>query len=247
MLELGTKWPAARISGPPVTVVQALEYIRRTDQAFMGYGFTNDREFERGLRGLLGLPEEKYGRDHNWRVEEAYTQAFGASFEHVELNHLNSRWVASSYIGGPDGPVHPGGRVELARNFGKWPDLREIHTDLDRVAAAFPWLQLKLALWDGYSNEDEDVTAGPPTHTWHLRGDGTWAAVAPEAVVLPTTATDPVAAFMVNFNKPGRETTWTVADIKALWGKEIATARAAGAAAVAALNGLPAPQQKLEA
>ncbi len=236
MTDIVSKWPAARLRGRAVAPELALEYIRRTDPMLVnGMAHTNDHYFNRCLAAILGMQTDDalYGPDFDpalrtrqWQYQEAFTKAFG----HVQLQHLASSWVGSSYIGGPGGPVWPCGRVEYARNFGKWPGVEGVERDLTTVAAEFPWLEFTLSVW-GHS---EEGTEGLPSHTWELV-NGRWRAV-PPAELPDVVEDDPVAAFMRRLT-PGQrmgsgETTWTTAQIMDMWEPQITAARRAAEAEV---------------
>lgn len=140
MKEISNKWPAARLSGPDVSTENALEYIRRTDSCLINpeHKF-NNRYFEDQLSYMIGNPYisgDLKDFQKSWAWQEKYSESFG----HVELEHLGSSYVASSYIGGPNGTVSPSGKVSRANNFGKWPSVEEVEDDLNKIAESFPWL-----------------------------------------------------------------------------------------------------------
>jgi hypothetical protein len=222
MMGISTKWPAARLRGPDVAQEQALDFIMKTDPFLVGGGFTNDRLFEAEYRRLSGLVEPDYNGEEKvdwsqiYQREERFKKALG----HIDLQHLASHWVANTYIGGPCGPVSPSGKVLLAINFGKWPDEDEIEDDLSKLASAFPWLTFDLSVWGNSEEGDE----GLPSNTWHLEA-GKWEAVEPK--ILQVSFPDVLTTFLTNFNRPGRETTWSVGQIRKMWGDPIDAARIA--------------------
>lgn len=212
--DISVKWPAARLLGPDVALEHALEFIRRTDAALVGNGFTNNRLFERDLNSLIGLPDDDDFRER-WNFQERFSQ----QFDHVPLEHLGSHWIASAYIGGPNGPVSPSGKVRLAKNFGKWPNVEEIEADLRNIADNFDWLIFDLSVW-GHQEEDD---SGLPSHTWHLEG-GSFARVEP--MTIPIQEPDTLASFFAGMNNPLREQTWTIKQIDGMWGQKIREAKA---------------------
>lgn len=153
--DFSTKWPAARLYGPAVTVEQALDIILRTDSSLSSLAWMcNDTRFENHLRHMIGRRE-----NDDWEVLEDYQKNYG----HVRLEYMASHWVASSYIFGPHGPVHPDGTLGFAINFGKYPTVEEVESDLKAMSAAFPYLDFHLFLWD-QGGEHNDVTNElPPT------------------------------------------------------------------------------------
>lgn len=210
MNPIASKWPAARLTGPRVSPELALEFIRRTDSAFT-YCSTNNHVFADDFNYLLG-------REDRW----AYDAAFREHFGFVDLNYLASHWIASSYIGGPHGPVAPSGVVRLAINFGKWPSVEGVESDLAKVAEAFPWLAFKLSLHDLCDNFEELDEIGPATHSWRL-GDGKFEAIEPET--LPVETPDVITHFLSSLSGGRRETTWTIDQIERMWGEQIREAR----------------------
>jgi len=215
-VSISVKWPAARLRGPDVSIENALEFIRRTDRFLVGDGFTNNHLFEASYLKLAGMGDDRYSGNFDWEREDRFKAAFG----HIYLTHLRSRWVASSYVGGPQGPVSPSGKVLLAVNFGKWPTEEEIEGDLTKIAEAFPWLTFDLSVW-GHREEGDD---GPPSNSWHLEA-GKWEPIEPK--VLQVFEPDVMSSFMANIYNPHREITWTVPQIDTLWGRQIREARAA--------------------
>lgn len=218
-MSIFTKWPAARLIGPIVSVGNAMEFIRRTDGFLVGDGFTNNRHFRTEYEKLSGLrdgvpPLEDF--ELYWNRKEKFKEAFG----HVRLEHLASHWVASAYIGGPDGPVSPSGKVILVKNFGKYPSESEIEEDLTAIAENFPWLTFDLSVWGHLEEGDE----GLPSNSWHLE-NGSWEVVEPKE--LKVSEPDVITSFIAGLGNPRREQTWDIGQIKHLWGSQIAEARAA--------------------
>lgn len=216
-MAISTKWPAARLRGPDVAPELALEFIRRTDGALVGESFTNNKLFEAQLEELLGMREHQNPDadfSERWKRRQAFSEAFG----YVHLEHLSSSWVASAWIGGPDGPVSPTGKVLLAKNFGKWPSVEEIESDLKIIAAEFPWLTFDLSVW-GHMEEGDD---GLPSNSWRVEA-GKWEAVEPKT--LSVSEPDRITSFFSSMHNPMREQTWTVTQIEKMWGDKIKEAR----------------------
>ena len=227
MDDISVKWPAARLYGIPVKPEQALEFIRRTDYALMNPIYCcNDRQFEKDLCELMGFPgpEEQIA---DWNAYYAKTDQFKKAFGHVELEHLASRWVASSYIGGPHGLVHPDGTIGLAINFGKWPTIEEIETDLNLIAENFSWLSFMLFLWNR-EGESDIVMDHDPTHGWHVTGGHMHRVGAPamniDRYALPAPAGMGTFIHAIQMSDRNRETTWSIPMLKAMWGDKITAA-----------------------
>lgn len=203
-MTISTKWPAARLIGPDVSVENALEFIRRTEEAFAYGFFTNDRVFEAQFKRLMNLGDD-------WSARERFRKDFGS----IDLEHLSSNWVAAAYIGGPTGPVSPSGRVSLAKNFGKYPSCEEVEADLDRIASEFPWLSFTLGVW-GHLEEGDD---GLPSDMWKL-SDGKWERAEPAEMRWPHPFD--ISTFVSALSQGNRrETTWTIEHIDRMWGDKI--------------------------
>lgn len=150
------KWPRVVLIGPRVSETRALQYIARTDCTLRWPGYAgNDHAFRERVCELLGY--------------KAASEEQLAEMRHVSLGHLQSDWIACSYIHGPHGPVHPNGTVHMEKNFGKWPSVEEIEGELATVAREFPWLEFNLYLWDN----PEEERRGDPDISWRLVS-GTW-------------------------------------------------------------------------
>lgn len=213
--EIANKWPAARLVGPNVTVEQAEDYIWKTDHALQSPRFAcNDREFCHELAEWVGYPSD---------TEQTKWEAWSNTCDRrgwIELTHLESNWVASSYIFGPTGPVHPNGEVRLCKNFGKWPSIEEVETDLAKVAEAFRWLRFTLALWDS-PDEDEAVDRGDqPDFAWKLT-DGGFERIPAEGAFdsIPIPRPPSIEQAVMGVLGGGRkETTWPMSVLKDKWG-----------------------------
>lgn len=166
--EITNKWPHVVLIGPRVSEARALQYIARTDHTLRWPEYAgNDHAFRERVCQLLG-----YRAASERQLEEMH---------HVSLGHLQSDWIASSYIHGPHGPVHPDGTVHMERNFGKWPNVGEIEGELSTVAREFPWLEFNLYLWDN----PEEERRGDPDISWRLVM-GTWWRVHRPVVLEPS-------------------------------------------------------------
>lgn len=216
--EITVKWPAARLLGPPVSIVEHREYVLKTDTSFVGEGFTNNRQFERELNSFLGLDDERSSSD-NWDRHYRRKVIFAEELGHIPLNYLGSNWISSSYIGGPHGVIAPSGIVQTARNFGKYPSVAEIESDLSTLSTNFPDLELILCVW-GHTEESDD---GYPSHTWKLTPREGFTRQRP--CLLNVAEPDVMTAFIIGMNNPHREQTYTLPQIKSFWGEELTAAR----------------------
>jgi hypothetical protein len=229
-----SKWPATLIWGDSIDPVEAMEIIRRTDYA-LSYPIyvCNDHSFNEKLTQLL------WGRssdddDQSQAVRSALWDAHNdwlESFEHInELNHLNNHWVASSYISGPHGWVHPDGTIMQFQNSGKWPDCDEFNSDLDLIVKHFPTLKFNIAFWDMEMSTLLEQNVRPePTFGYRVNGDGTYDLVSvmledlPDGCFASIPSTDSFVLSIVSNSR--KETTWTIQELKDMWGEKIEAAK----------------------
>ena len=163
------KWPAVFITGTSVTPEQAKEINFRTDnnaQYISEYGFGNDRRFRERCQRLFGwqpvikLQAKTYTPDRDpdapspWEISSAWAEEMGM----LPTQYVTNDWLASCYIGGPNGWCHPDGTIRVEdKNYGKWPSVEEIVNDWDTLQEAFPFLDLVCTLYSGESCEDHAV------------------------------------------------------------------------------------------
>lgn len=217
--EISVKWPAARLLGTQVSVELHREYVLKTDSSFVGEGFTNNRVFENELNDLIGLKDYAGSANENYRHYYRRKELFSEELGHISLNYLGSHWISNSFIGGPHGVVAPSGIVQTARNFGKYPTVSEIESDLTALSLNFPTLEFTLSIWGHIEESDY----GLPSHTWKLTANQPWSREEPSLV--HTTEPDVLTTFMQGMNNPNREQTYTLNQIKSLWGDKLSAAR----------------------
>lgn len=142
-MELTSKWPRLIVVGEPVDAEQAEEILVRTADWYLS---TNDREFERDVYEAVGVPIDPAHRNYtvpNFHALAAWQNAHGV----LDLRHLNNHRIASSWIGGPHGWCDWSGTIgTYDYNIGKWPSLDDVHEDAQKIAEAFPYLELKIQL-----------------------------------------------------------------------------------------------------
>jgi hypothetical protein len=180
------KWPQMIVRGNPVTLDQAKEIIRRTDDSLTCHLSGNDHATVRLIAKKLGLPSSMYtarGGDpkgpDDWQAAEEYRTLWGA----IPTEYVRNNWVSSSYIYGPHGWCHPDGTISFDHNVGKWPDLDDIIKDWDTLATAFPFLELTVTLMNGEACEDNTS----PVVTLKVKGgDVTVCAPEPAPDLMPT-------------------------------------------------------------
>ena len=167
------KWPAFVVVGEPVTPEQAAEIILRTDSLYFS---TNDHSWAGQLNAylyrvspctsfscneaiceLLGLPN---GGDFDKAYE--YKRAIHESVGKIPLNYLNNHQIASSWIGGAHGWCSWNGEIGCSNyNIGKWPSVGDVYDEWERIAKAFPFLELKCQLMNHEAGEDDAFDPGP--------------------------------------------------------------------------------------
>ncbi len=158
------KWPQMRVAGEPVTVDQAKEIIRRTDNYFLWSG-GNDHDWVNAVNRALLMPplwwaSEKRDQDEKarielLRVEWEYRERWRQRWDYLHTEYVNNEWLSSCYIGGPHGWIHPNGLIGYVDNVGKWPSCGDIFEEWKLIAATWPFLKLGVTLMSGESCEDE--------------------------------------------------------------------------------------------
>lgn len=147
------KWCQMIIEGEKITEEQAIEIIKRTDEFFIGECFGNNRSYIKEVKKLLDIKDmcdfEKEG--FSVRVEKYFKnkEELISRWKSIKLNHLTNRWISSSWIGGANGWCHPNGEIKYCDNIGKYPDVEEVYSDLEKLAKAFPFLNMTVSLMDG--------------------------------------------------------------------------------------------------
>lgn len=147
------KWCQMVIEGDNITKEQAIEIIKRTDTFFIGECFGNNRSYIKEAKRLFDIKDmsdfEK--EDFNVRIEKYFKnkEELILRWNSIELTHLVNRWISNSWIGGANGWCHPNGEIKYCDNIGKYPDVEEVYSDLEKLAAAFPFLNMTVTLMDG--------------------------------------------------------------------------------------------------
>jgi hypothetical protein len=151
------KWPQMYVFGAAVTVEQAKDTILRTDPFLTDvhdiHGGNNQRWNEWARKELgyahVSALAQSLGKPHEFRfpsiVSEKLNQALGV----VETEYVRNSWASSCYAYGPHGWSHPNGTIWYADNVGKWPEAEAVFAEWERLAAAFPYLDLKVTLMSG--------------------------------------------------------------------------------------------------
>jgi hypothetical protein len=142
-----TKWPRLVVvpkeGHETVTREQANEILVRTNSRHL---FSNDKVAERAVATVLGHPHRdsrsgpEAGAVMAW-IREGEEWAAGLGM--LELHYLVNSRILSAWIGGPHGWCDWDGNLGCSTwNIGKWPDAEEVTEDWQKIAAAFPYLDL---------------------------------------------------------------------------------------------------------
>lgn len=147
------KWCQMIIEGDKITEEQAIEIIKRTDTFFVGECFGNNRSYIKEAKRLFDIKDMSYfeKEDFNVRIEKYFKnkEELILRWNSIELTRLVNRWISNSWIGGANGWCHPNGGIKYCDNIGKYPDVEEVYSDLEKLAAAFPFLNMTVTLMDG--------------------------------------------------------------------------------------------------
>lgn len=154
MARITSKWPLLLATGKQVTPEQADDILLRTCQWLGG----NDREWETTVGLVLGIDQDRYGLD--WKSERAWRERIGS----VDLHYFGNARIYSPYVGGPHGWCDWDGRIGCGNyNLGKWPAVAEVEEDLAVIAAAWPFLDMRVQLV-------EDEGDGTLCGEWRVAG-----------------------------------------------------------------------------
>lgn len=148
------KWPALVVAGEPITTDQAAELLVRTCGSAPS---SNAHAFDAAACGIMGLYYHDWGasteeRDFktHWAMLEAQRKSLGL----LELEYLTNDRITSAWVGGPKGWCAWDGTIGCRNyNIGKWPSAAEVLVEWQRIAAAFPYLNLTAQLWSGETCE----------------------------------------------------------------------------------------------
>lgn len=142
------------VKGDNVTARQAAEILIRTDYDVPDFSYAgNDRFFRQELNELFGFEEkredEEYA-DFYDRIDELRKK-----YKTLNLDYLSNEQIVSSWIGGPHGWCSWDGTIGTRNyNIGKWPSVKSVAEDWERIAQAFPFLNLRCQLFDAETCEE---------------------------------------------------------------------------------------------
>ena len=141
MKEITNKWPAILITGEKVTEDQAMDIIIRTDEAVVNpsmFTFGNNHDFGKHWAELTNVNYDVDSSKHT-RLEK---------INFVDLYYLRNILFGSSWVGGSQSWIWEDGSIFKFSNIGKWPSTEDVFDELKRIAQAFPYLKLKVTLFD---------------------------------------------------------------------------------------------------
>lgn len=157
------KWPQMIVSGEKVTEEQAFEIIFRTDEFLTSahsYSGGNNHRFNDWYREAADLnklqitrkyPEGHEYKDVDWHLQEKLREALKV----ISTEYVHNTWASSSFIFGPHGWCHPDGTISYTDNVGKWPSIREVYNDWEKLAKEFQFLDVHVTLMSGEQSEDD--------------------------------------------------------------------------------------------
>jgi hypothetical protein len=157
------KWPGLVMLGEPVTPLQAMEIIVRTNSALT----TNDYDFNEALAQAIGHPQPPAFDANNLRYDRYRYDKYHTKLEDwnkrlgiLDLSYLSNQQICSRWIGGLHGWIHWDGTIFAGHyNIGKWPEANEVQNDLEILGSAFPYLKLYGWLLDREISDPEPQPA----------------------------------------------------------------------------------------
>lgn len=138
-----TKWPLLLVTGQPVTAEQANEILIRTANPWVLA--VNDQAWNATVARVLGISLNDHGHFAYGSIADG-----SARMKTIELEFLYNSRISSAWIGGPHGWCDWDGRIGCSNyNIGKWPDVETVTEEWQRIAEAFPYLDLTAQLVTG--------------------------------------------------------------------------------------------------
>jgi hypothetical protein len=141
-----------RVYGQEISPDLAMEIICRTDSFFVNNGFAgNNKNFNDAVLEGLGLPKVV------WETvveDQKVWDDFKTKLKVVPGVYVHNGWISNSFIFGACGWCHPNGKIHYLHNVGKWPSVNDILEDWQKIAEAWPVLELEACLMGGESSEE---------------------------------------------------------------------------------------------
>ena len=149
------KWPQCVVIGEKVTVEQAKDIIARTDIFFFGFE-GNNHSLNKTLYSILNYRKDFNFSDYEdkdvgraeWQKYLDERDKFEEDNKLISTEYFGNGWISNCYIGGVHGWCWPDGTIFDNQNIGKWPDWCEIYDDLSKIAESFPFLKMKVYLFN---------------------------------------------------------------------------------------------------
>lgn len=151
------RWARMLAVGEPLTREQTNEVMMRTNN----WGFTrcNDEEWEGIVASILGwfdrfdeLVESGECEDdwYEWRQRSSQiSEEYGATFAALDLGHLDNDAIMS-HSDEPGGWLRWDGTIRPDWHVGvKYPEVDEIEAEWKQIAAAFPFLEMRVQALSG--------------------------------------------------------------------------------------------------
>jgi hypothetical protein len=156
------KWPQLIIVGQRVSQEQAKDIVFRTDSFLVDpceYSGGNNRDFNEFYRKKANLESLNEIHTHNgrsWNMPHyGKVDHFREVLGFIPLQYVYNNWASSCFVGGPAGFCSPAGDIFFCHNVGKYPSVEDVFNDFEAIAKAFPFLDMKAALYDGEECEDD--------------------------------------------------------------------------------------------
>lgn len=194
------KWPGFICVGDNVTPDQAAIIQVRTSNL---YGLTcNDRNWEKLVYKELNIPQNEYRCIDYDAADKAVK-----NYKNLGLEYLTNWHISSCWVGGPHGWCDWEGNIGCSNyNVGKWPEAVELFDEWQKIAQAFPYLNMRCQFGDREIGEE----GLRPLIQFYMRNGLTWWLVPSEDEKLFTQPLD----FVWNVGKRYGERGCTLAQLK---------------------------------
>ena len=158
------KWPQCVIWGEKVTIDQAKEILSRTDSFFAQGPCSNNHEWDEEMKKYVKFPDaDNYitkDNTYDWDAYWADKSAYRKNHKIIPLDYLDNNYISSCYIEGVNGWCHPNGDIFFNKNVGKYPTWEDLESDCKNIAKAFPFLNMKVCLFNGEMSEEDTQAIG---------------------------------------------------------------------------------------
>ena len=151
------KWPQCVITGKKISIDQAREILSKTDSMFVYEYDGNRHKYNAEIYKIIGRPQI-YADNKPEDICGLYDtiDEFREKNGMLCLHYLYNSHISSCYILGTHGWCHPNGTIFFNDNIGKWPSWVEVHEDCKMLAHTFPFLDMKVFLFNQEWSTDKD-------------------------------------------------------------------------------------------